>query len=50
MPLDQEPCADGNIAVEGDVARVLKKGEEYDGPRYKSHFATCPAAAAFRRR
>lgn len=57
MPLDAQPVADGNIAARRDdrgdlVARVLKVGEQpADGERRgTSHFATCPNAAAHRRR
>jgi hypothetical protein len=57
MPLDATPVPDGNIAARrldnGDLhARVLKNGDELaDGERRgTSHFATCPNAAAHRRR
>lgn len=74
MPLDPQPCDDGNVVVseseavvrtlasliEGDppvpyglAVRVLTKKEleadDPDRPRYRSHFATCPGAARFRR-
>lgn len=47
MPLDPDPVEDGNVVLDwvngSVVARVLRKGETHDGPRYVSHFATCPA-------
>lgn len=52
MLVDREPRADGNLVVTGDLVttvRVLRKGEEYDGDRYVSHFATCPNSAAHRK-
>jgi hypothetical protein len=49
IPLDPQPCDDGNIAVYTDAtgrlnARVLKKGETPSGfeKLVKAHFATCP--------
>lgn len=50
MPVDPEPVPNGNVVIEGETARVLRRGEEHPGPRYKSHFATCTTPAAFRRR
>ena len=53
MPLDPEPCPDGNIAIVEDRAHV-KKGDLFEeraaGLLYKSHFATCPQADKFRRK
>lgn len=50
MPVDYEPRADGNIAIEGNFAIVLspKAATEYQGDKYVSHFATCPVAPQFR--
>lgn len=55
MPVDPEPRVDGNLVlVEGDGtvphARVLKRGEVVDVPRYVSHFVTCPQAGIHRKR
>lgn len=57
MPVDAQPVPDGNIAARRDergdlLARVLKNGDELaEGERRgTSHFATCPNAAAHRRR
>lgn len=55
VPLDPEPVHDGNlIFVVGaqPTVRYLRKGEAVpEGTaRFKSHFATCPNAADFRRR
>ena len=52
-PIDAEPVANGNIAVrqraDGEViARVIKRGEEYNFPRRTNHFATCPDAKTWR--
>lgn len=52
VPLDLEPVHDGNVIVDGEGrAHVGKKREieEYTGPRYKTHFATCSHSATFRR-
>lgn len=57
MPVDVEPCDDGNIGLvwnrkTGHVTcHVLRRDamESYDGPRRKSHFATCPNADHHRR-
>lgn len=52
-PVDADPTEDGNVALtrRGDVviARVLKKGEAWPHPKRKSHFATCPDAAQYRK-
>lgn len=54
MPVDPEPCADGNVIVEDGRAEVLKAEHlarlGSDVPRYKSHFATCKFAGQHRRR
>jgi len=51
MPIDVEPVSDGNVVVdEAGAARVLGKDEAHDGPRFKSHFASCPQAGAWRRK
>lgn len=52
MPLDAAPVDNGNMQVVDGVAIIvgdlLSPGD--DGPRYVSHFATCPNSAAHRRR
>jgi len=51
-PLDPEPTHDGNVIADGDgLAHVgkMREIEDHTGPRYKSHFATCPARDQFRR-
>lgn len=55
MPLDREPDPEGNIEMwrVDDVwrAEVLYQVESLfpmDRPRWRSHFATCPDAAAHR--
>lgn len=45
MPIDALPAEDGNIIIEDGMAHVIRGmlwEESHDGPRYKSHFATCP--------
>ena len=51
IPLDAAPRPDGNILLDGDVARYLGKGEVVPAGalRWVSHFSTCPAAKQFRR-
>jgi hypothetical protein len=62
MPLDPEPRADGTIAligsaddVEAPLALVLRPSQlrearNHGAPRlYRSHFASCPHAARWRR-
>lgn len=51
MPLDRGPVPDGNVVIDEDGRAVyLTKGAEAPGPRYVSHFATCPFAASHRKR
>jgi hypothetical protein len=59
IPLDVDPCIDGNIELHECVAAdssgivmravVIDVTEPPSGFRYKSHFATCPAARQFSR-
>jgi len=56
MPVDADPAADGNITLDlrggpMPLARVLTTAQRF-GRRdlHKCHFATCPHAAAHRRR
>jgi hypothetical protein len=58
MPVDVEPCEDGNLVKTHSirttrgfmaVVRVLKAGEATGLTRYRAHFATCPQAGALRR-
>lgn len=49
IPLDREPVASGNVEFTGvlDTVRVLAPDGDavlFGGPRYVSHFATCPQA------
>ncbi|MGH7743390.1 MAG: hypothetical protein ACREQ5_01015 [Candidatus Dormibacteria bacterium] len=55
MPVDAVPVEGGNLVlVDGAGAlpgvRVLRKGEVVEGPRYVSHFSTCPQANIHRKR
>lgn len=59
MPVDPDPVEGGNIVETAAVStsghggtpvvRVLGKGEPHGGPRFVSHFVTCPDAAQHRR-
>lgn len=57
MPLDAEPVDDGNVVLDmsdrNDPVAIVVPPEQIlveDGPRYVSHFATCPNADQHRRR
>lgn len=51
-PVDFAPVPDGDIVVtdDGKSQPTVRKATADDppGPRYKSHFATCPKAHMFR--
>lgn len=50
MPLDAEPCADGNmVVVDGVAFTAYTLDFEQDRPRYRSHYATCPQAKEWRK-
>ena len=52
MPLDAEPAEDGNIILIDSKAHVLVGDlfeSMHEGPRYKSHFSTCPDAKKHRK-
>ena len=51
--LDAEPNEKGNVAIKDGVAHVMRGDlfeEMMDGPRYLDHNATCPKAAAWRKK
>lgn len=60
MPIDAYPLDDGNVVVHGDPQSVAGRLElsatvlgpleahGHDGELYKSHFATCPDADAWK--
>ena len=52
MPVDVEPSADGNISLRWNGRRVLSVyvDAKFPGPKRKAHFASCPNAAAHRRK
>jgi hypothetical protein len=54
MPLDAEPDPNGLWALDGNntvfKATDLVVAALGDGPRYTSHFATCPNAASHRKK
>lgn len=46
-PLDPEPRSDGNVVLEAhndSLAKALKRFEAHDGPRFVSHWSSCPEA------
>jgi len=51
MPVDSEPDPDGNLLLwtQGQEWRTKVIQGEWDGPRYRPHFATCPDAQSWRR-
>jgi hypothetical protein len=59
MPIDSDPAEDGNVIadLEQGVGVVVPAGalaqmkaDTPDEPFYRSHFATCPDAARWRKR
>ena len=53
MPLDASPVENGNVVIKDGVAHVINGSlfEEFmDGLRYRSHFASCPAAQKHRKK
>lgn len=48
IPLDPEPVEDGNLALRED-GRVVNAQGCPPGPRYVTHFASCPNASEHRR-
>jgi len=57
MLIDATPRADGNIKLDGTEdgdgtanAFYISKAETWTGPRYVSHFATCPDRQEFRKK
>jgi len=51
MPVDAEPDPAGNLSIweSGEGWRVTVVPEEWDGLRYRPHFATCPDSESWRR-
>jgi hypothetical protein len=49
MPLDLGPYADGNLVVVNGVARAPTP-EDAGRERRRSHYASCPQGAAWRRK
>jgi hypothetical protein len=49
IPLDVGEVEDGNLVIEGGVARVRRGGLDADLPRRRSHFARCPFARQHRK-
>jgi len=49
MPLDAEPCDDGNVIVDNSGRGHVMDGGHWT-PRFKSHFATCPEAKRWRKK
>lgn len=54
MPVDAQPAAKGNLVLipsaHGAPLSHVENLLDPDGPRYLSHFASCPKADTFRRR
>lgn len=58
IPIDHEPCADGNVEIEtneldGKNTAVIvdpKQPNLFGKPRYNSHFVTCPDANKHRKK
>lgn len=55
IPIDPDPTPDGNIVLQDQgkfrpPLATVHTVRPPDTMLYKSHFATCPAAAAFRKR
>ena len=48
MPVDATPVDDGNLQVVAGEIVGIPPGVEVTGDRFKSHFATCPAAQEHR--
>jgi hypothetical protein len=50
MPIDLEPTGLGTwlLEWEGEVATAHKAVQSYAGPKYTSHFSTCPDADKWR--
>lgn len=53
IPLDATPVDDGNLFLDGDIAKSFK-ADEFDALfaplRFVSHFVTCPQAGQWRRK
>lgn len=56
MPIDAEPSPKGNLVLEPvDASKPslrtvhVQRGSDAAGPRYLSHFSTCPQARKWRR-
>lgn len=51
IPIDFEPVSDGNVQLNENGSCVMAgKGKALTGPLRKTHYATCPDAAAWRKR
>jgi len=48
MPLDPGPVADGNLVIDAGVVR-MRTAEDGELERRRSHFASCPQNAQWRR-
>lgn len=48
-PITSYEVPNGNVAILDDgTYRIIGKTEQFDGPRYLSHFADCPYSAQFK--
>jgi hypothetical protein len=50
MPLDPDPVAGGNVALDDTGRATVVPADRRAGPLYVAHFTTCPYAAEHRRR
>lgn len=49
IPLDAAPTSLGNIELDGGIAMYVTADVNAIGPRYVSHFVTCPKAKEHRK-
>ena len=53
MPIDHTPVAGGNLVVSDTTKGVFARHDDtplIPGPKYVSHFATCPQSRAWRKK
>jgi hypothetical protein len=48
MPLDAQVAMNGNLILDGEQVRYATPADT--GPRYQSHFASCPDSGGWRKR
>jgi hypothetical protein len=50
MPIDPAPAEDGNLVLTLGNPNYVRVDPTWPGPKYRSHFASCPGAATHRRK